>query len=116
MPRQWRRAAPATNQGATKEEITMRNLTRITCPALAFALVSTALFAGGPAYADDAMKTDAMKSTDTMKAGDAMKPADNMKADKMMKDCMDKAAMETDSMKKDEATKACDAMAPAKAN
>ena len=93
----------------------MRNLTRITFPALAFALASTALFAGGPAYSD-AMKTDAMKSTDTMKAGDAMKPADNMKADKMMKDCMDKAAMETDTMKKDEATKACDAMAPAKAN
>ncbi|RWM16701.1 MAG: hypothetical protein E5X53_21040 [Mesorhizobium sp.] len=69
---------------------------RPTLPALAFALCSTALFAGGIARAEDAMK-----------------PADPMAAEKM-KDCMDKAAMETDAMKKDEATKTCDAMETAK--
>ncbi|RWQ31011.1 MAG: hypothetical protein EOS20_30715 [Mesorhizobium sp.] len=85
----------------------MTNFTRLTLPALAFALCSTALLAGGIARAEDAMKpADAM-------ATDAMKPADPMAAEKM-KDCMDKAAMETDAMKKDEATKACDAMGMAK--
>ncbi|RWP74925.1 hypothetical protein [Mesorhizobium sp.] len=69
----------------------MTDFTRLTLPALAFALCSTALFAGGIARAEDAMK-----------------PANPMK------DCMDKAAMETDAMKKDEATKACDAMGMAK--
>ncbi|RWN50991.1 pentapeptide MXKDX repeat protein [Mesorhizobium sp.] len=96
----------------------MTNFTRLTLPVLAFALCSTALFAGGIARAEDAMKpadpmaTDAMKPADAM-ATDAMKPADPMAAEKM-KDCMDKAAMETDVMKKDEATKACDAMGMAK--
>ncbi|RWH69980.1 MAG: pentapeptide MXKDX repeat protein [Mesorhizobium sp.] len=93
----------------------MTNFTRLTLPALAFALCSTALFAGGIAHAEDAMKpmaTDAMKPADAM-ATDAMKPADPMAAEKM-KDCMNKAAMETDAMKKDEATKACDAMGMAK--
>ncbi len=109
----------------------MTKFNRLTLPALAFALCSTALFAGGIARADDAanamkpavdaMKpaTDAMKpATDAMKpvdpmATDAMKPVDPMAAEKM-KDCMDKAGMETDAMKKDEATKACDAMGMAK--
>lgn len=96
----------------------MTDFTRLTLPALAFALCSTALFAGGIARAEDAMKpadpmaTDAMKPADAM-AADAMKPADPMAAEKV-KDCMDKAAMETDAMKKDEATKACDAMGTAK--
>lgn len=86
----------------------MTNLTRLTLPALAFALCSTALFAGGTARAENAMATDAMKP-----ATDIMKPADPMAAEKM-KDCMDKAAMETNAMKKDEATKLCDAMGTAK--
>ncbi|RUU95315.1 hypothetical protein EOB36_32785 [Mesorhizobium sp. M6A.T.Cr.TU.017.01.1.1] len=85
----------------------MTDFTRLTLPVLAFALCSTALFAGGIARAEDAMKP-----ADPM-ATDAMKPADPMAAEKM-KDCMDKAAMETDAMKKDEATKACDAMGMAK--
>ncbi|UVC16212.1 hypothetical protein [Mesorhizobium onobrychidis] len=87
---------------------------RPTLPALAFALCSTALFAGGIARAEDAKKPADAMATDAMKpATDAMKPADPMAAEKM-KDCMDKAAMETDAMKKDEATKACDAMGTAK--
>ena len=90
----------------------MTNFSRLTLPALALALCSTALFAGGIARAED---TNAMKpAVDAMKpATDAMKPADPMAAEKM-KDCMDKAAMETDAMKKDEATKACNAMGMAK--
>lgn len=81
----------------------MKYISRSTIPALAFAIASTVLFAGAAAYADDAMKpADSMKT-------DAMKPADSMTAEKMMKECMDKAAMETDSMKKDQATKACEA-------
>ena len=110
----------------------MTHFSRLTLPALALALCSTALFAGGIARAEDAMKpansmaTDAMKpATDAMKpATDAMKPAGAMAtdamsanamkpADAMKKDCMDKAAMETDAMKKDEAIKACDAMGAA---
>ncbi|BCH13759.1 MULTISPECIES: hypothetical protein [unclassified Mesorhizobium] len=85
----------------------MTNFTRLTLPALAFALCSTALFAGGIARAEDAMKPANAMATD------AMKPADPMAAEKL-KDCMDKAAMETDAMKKDEATKTCDAMGTAK--
>ncbi|TIU23557.1 MAG: hypothetical protein E5W53_14505 [Mesorhizobium sp.] len=78
---------------------------RPTLPALAFALCSTALFAGGVARAEDAMKPADAMATDAMKpATDAMKPVDPMAAEKM-KDCMDKAAMETDAMKKDAATK-----------
>ncbi|MER9961269.1 hypothetical protein NKJ72_09940 [Mesorhizobium sp. M0045] len=118
--------------------MTNRLTNRPTLAALAFALCSTALFAGGAARAEDAMKpamaTNAMKpatgamkpATGAMKpATDAMKPAGAMAADAMattamkatdpMKaDCMNKAAAETDAMKKAEATKACDAMAPAK--
>ncbi|TIM30489.1 MAG: hypothetical protein E5Y63_11120 [Mesorhizobium sp.] len=86
----------------------MTAFTRLTLPALAFALCSTALFAGGIARAEDAMATNAMKP-----ATDAMKPADPMAAEKL-KDCMDKAVMETDAMKKDDATKTCDAMGTAK--
>lgn len=103
----------------------MTHFSRLTLPALAFALCSTALFAGGIARAEDAMKPANAMATDAMKpATDAMKPAGAMAtdamstnamkppmaADAMKKDCMDKAAMETDAMKKDEATKACDAM------
>jgi pentapeptide MXKDX repeat protein len=128
-----RPAASARHQ--PRQETIMTNFTRLTLPALAFALCSTALLASGVARAEDAMKpanamaTDAMKpATDAMKpATDAMKPAgamatDAMSAnamkpamatDAMKKDCMDKAAMETDAMKKDEATKACDAMGAA---
>ncbi|MER8975914.1 MULTISPECIES: hypothetical protein [unclassified Mesorhizobium] len=111
--------------------MTNRLTNRPTLAALAFALCSTAPFAGGAARAEDAMKpamaTNAMKpATGAMKpATDAMKPAGAMAADAMaptamkagdpMKaDCMAKAAAETDAMKKAEATKACDAMAPAK--
>ncbi|MER9895619.1 hypothetical protein NKJ40_26745 [Mesorhizobium sp. M0119] len=93
--------------------MTNRLTNRPTLAALAFALCSTALFAGGAARAEDAMKpamaTDAMKP-----ATDAMKPAGAMATTAMKADCMDKAAAETDAMKKAEATKACDAMAPAK--
>ncbi|RWB25169.1 hypothetical protein [Mesorhizobium sp.] len=86
---------------------------RLTLPALAFALCSTALFAGGVARAEDAMKPADAMATDAMKpATDAMKPADPMAAEKM-KDCIDKAAMETDAMKKDAATKTCNAMGTA---
>ncbi|MER9754126.1 hypothetical protein NKJ46_11860 [Mesorhizobium sp. M0166] len=92
--------------------MTNRLTNRPTLAALAFALCSTALFAGGAARAEDAMKpamaTNAMKPAGAM-ATTAMKATDPMKAD-----CMDKAAAETDAMKKAEATKACDAMAPAK--
>ncbi|PAQ05515.1 hypothetical protein [Mesorhizobium temperatum] len=90
----------------------MTNFTRLTLPVLAFALCSTALFAGGTTRAEDAMKPADPMATDAM-ATDAMKPADPMAAEKI-KDCMVKAAMETDVMKKDEATKACDAMGMAK--
>ncbi|RWM96606.1 MAG: hypothetical protein EOR84_13515 [Mesorhizobium sp.] len=92
----------------------MTNFTRLTLPALAFALCSTALVAGGTARAEDAMKPANAMATNAMKpATDAMKPADPMAAEKL-KDCMDKAAMKTDAMKKNEATKACDAMGTAK--
>ncbi|TIP26257.1 MAG: hypothetical protein E5X67_21085 [Mesorhizobium sp.] len=92
----------------------MTNFTRLTLPALAFALCSTALVAGGIARAEDAIKPANAMATNAMRpATDAMKPADPMAAEKL-KDCMDKAAMETDAMKKDEATKACDAMGTAK--
>ncbi|TIQ19149.1 MAG: hypothetical protein E5X51_22200 [Mesorhizobium sp.] len=92
----------------------MTTFTRLTLPALAFALCSTALFAGGIARAEDAMKPANAMATNAMKpATGAMKPADPMAAEKL-KDCMDKAAMETGAMKKDEATKACDAMGTAK--
>lgn len=74
--------------------------------AIGFALASIFLFAGGPAFAEDAMKP----ATDSM-ATDSMKPADPMAADAMKADCMAKAGMETDAMKKDEAMKACDDMA-----
>ncbi|MGX9179194.1 hypothetical protein [Mesorhizobium sp. BHbdii] len=87
---------------------------RLTLPALAFALCSTALFAGGVARAEDAMKPADAMATEAMKpATEAMKPADPMAAEKM-KDCMDKAAMETDVIKKDEATKTCNEMGTAK--
>ena len=83
----------------------MKLSTRLTVPALAFALASTVLLSGGVANAQDAMKPANQMSTD------AMKPADSMKADdKTMADCKEKAGMETDAMKKDEAMKACDAM------
>ncbi|RWK57409.1 hypothetical protein [Mesorhizobium sp.] len=92
----------------------MTNFTRLTLPALAFALCSPALVAGGIARAEDAMKPANAMATNAMKpATDAMKPADPMAAEKL-KDCMDKAAMETDAMKKDEAAKSCDAMGTAK--
>ncbi|MER9026779.1 hypothetical protein NKI01_30445 [Mesorhizobium sp. M0815] len=106
--------------------MTNRLTNRPTLAALAFALCSTALFAGGAARAEDAMKPANAMATNAMKpATDAMKPAGAMALDAMattamkagdpMKaDCMDKAAAETDAMKKAEATKACDAMAPAK--
>ncbi|RWD28418.1 hypothetical protein [Mesorhizobium sp.] len=87
---------------------------RPTLPALAFALCSTALFAGGIARAEDAMKPADAMATGAMKpATDAMKPVDPMAAEKM-KDCMDKAAMETDAMKMDAATKTCNEMGTAK--
>ncbi|WP_192178129.1 pentapeptide MXKDX repeat protein [Mesorhizobium amorphae] len=95
----------------------MTHFSRLTLPALAFALCSTALLASGIARAEDAMKpanamaTDAMKPATDAMSTNAMKPA--MATDAMKKDCMDKAAMETDAMKKDEATKACDAMGAA---
>jgi pentapeptide MXKDX repeat protein len=103
------------NSGAPPTlETIMTNLTRLTLPALAFALCSAALFAGGIARAENTMKPADAMATDAMKpATDAIKPADPMAAEKM-KDCMDKAAMETDAMKKDEATKTCDAMGTAK--
>ncbi|MER9250640.1 hypothetical protein NKI59_02315 [Mesorhizobium sp. M0598] len=92
---------------------------RPTLAALAFALGSTALFAGGAARAEDAMKpameTNAMKpATDAMKPAGAMATTAMKATDPMKADCMNKAAAETDAMKKAEATKACDAMAPAK--
>ncbi len=99
---------------ANPKEIIMTT-SRLTLPALALALCSTALFAGGIARADDA--TNAMKpaanamkpAADAMKpAADAMKPAtDAMKpADPMATNSMKPAA---DAMKP-----ATDAMAPAK--
>ena len=106
----------------------MTHFTRLTLPALALALCSTALFAGGIARAEDAMKpamaTDAMKpATDAMKpATDAMKPAtDAMKpVDPMATNAMKPAdPMATDAMKPATNTMkpamgATDAMAPAK--
>lgn len=84
-------------------------MTRTTRIALAFALCSAALTAGGIARADDAMKpaAEAMKSD----SGGMMKTDD-----KAIADCKEKAGMEADQMKKDEAMKTCDAMgmAPAK--
>src|SRR5687768_11015621 len=97
------------NPAYDPKETTMIN--RLTLPALALALCSTALFAGGAARAEDAMKPANAMATDAMKpAADAMKAADPMKAgDPMKADCM--AAAETNAMKKAEASKACDAMA-----
>ncbi|MER8386623.1 hypothetical protein NKG60_17960 [Mesorhizobium sp. M1428] len=99
--------------------MTNRLTNRPTLAALAFAPCSTALFAGGAARAEDAMKpamaTNAMKpATDAMKPADAMATTAMKATDPMTTDCMNKAAAETDAMKKAEATKACDAMAPAK--
>lgn len=69
----------------------MRNSLRaITFPAFAVALAAASALAGGPAWADDAMKADPMA-------------ADSMKAD-----CMAKAAAETDAMKKQDMTAECD--------
>ena len=91
----------------------MTTFTRLALPALAFALCSTALSAGGTARAEDAMKPANAMAANAMKpATDAMKPANPMV--EKLKGCMDKAAMETDAMKKDEATKTCDAMGTAK--
>ncbi|TIM10298.1 hypothetical protein [Mesorhizobium sp.] len=88
----------------------MTAFTRLTLPALALALCSTALFAGGIARAEDAMQPANAMATNAMKpATDAMKPADPMAVEKL-KDCMDKSVMETDAMKKDDATRTCDAM------
>ncbi|TIO34978.1 hypothetical protein [Mesorhizobium sp.] len=90
----------------------MTNFARLTLPALAFALCSTALFAG-IARAEDAMKpadpmaTDAMKPADAM-ATDAMKPVEPAEAMKPAD------AMATDAMKPADAMGATDAMAPAK--
>ncbi|MER9338387.1 hypothetical protein NKJ06_31285 [Mesorhizobium sp. M0293] len=67
---------------------------RLTLPALALALCSTALFAGGIARADDAANAmkpaaNAMKPADPMTtnamkpAADAMKPADPMATNAM---------------------------------
>ncbi|MCZ8543944.1 hypothetical protein OOJ09_07125 [Mesorhizobium qingshengii] len=96
----------------------MTVLSRLTLPALAFALCSTALFAGGIARADDA--TNAMKpanamATDAMKpATDAMKPADPM-ATSAMKPAADAMKPAADAMKPatDAMKPAADAMAPA---
>ncbi|TIP12191.1 hypothetical protein [Mesorhizobium sp.] len=91
----------------------MTNFARLTLPALAFALCSTALFAGGVARAEDAMKpadpmaTDAMKPADAM-ATDAMKPVEPAETMKPAD------AMATDAMKPADAMGATDAMAPAK--
>ncbi|TIS60031.1 hypothetical protein [Mesorhizobium sp.] len=96
----------------------MTNLTRLTLPALAFALCSTALFAGGIARAEDAMKpADAMGT-------EAMKPANAMATDAMSTNAMKPvaptdamkptSAMATDAMKPADAMGATDAMAPAK--
>ncbi|TKB79759.1 MAG: hypothetical protein E5W81_13635 [Mesorhizobium sp.] len=95
--------------------MTNRLTNRPTLAALAFALCSTVLFAGGAARAEDAMKpaTDAMKPAGAM-ASDAMATTAMKATDPMKADCMNKAAAETNAMKKAEATKACDAMAPAK--
>ena len=82
-------------------------LARLTLPALALALCSTALLAGGIARADDA--TNAMKpAANAMKpAADAMKPAAD--AMKPATDAMKPAdPMATNSMKP-----AADAMKPA---
>ncbi|MCV3206678.1 hypothetical protein OHD62_00945 [Mesorhizobium sp. YC-39] len=85
---------------------------RLTLPALAFALCSTALFAGTAARAEDAMKPADPMATEAMKpATDAMKPADPMATDAMKPktDAMKPAdPMATDAMKP------ADAMAPAK--
>ncbi|MES0031543.1 hypothetical protein [Mesorhizobium sp. M0040] len=99
--------------------MTNRLTNRPTLPALAFALCSTALFAGGAARAEDAMKPANAMATNAMKPAGAMAPdamaTTAMKAgDPMKADCMAKAAAETNAMKRAEATKACDAMAPAK--
>jgi hypothetical protein len=92
-------------QRPTLKETTMTNLSRLTLPALALAMCSTALLAGGVARADDtvnAMKpaVNAMKpATDAMKpAANAMKPTtDAMKpADPMASNAMKPA---TDAMK-----------------
>jgi len=103
---------PTTNPKPRRT--TMTTFSRLTLPALAFALCSTALFAGGIARADDA--TNAMKpAADAMKpATDAMKPADPMAtnamkpADNAMKPAADAMKPAADAMKP-----AADATAPA---
>jgi hypothetical protein len=102
--------APSTTN---PKETTMTIISRFTLPALALALCSTALFAGGIARADDA--TNAMKpAANAMKpAADAMKPAtDAMKpADPMATNSMKPAA---NAMKPADGMKpATDAMKPA---
>ncbi|MEI9412094.1 hypothetical protein [Mesorhizobium salmacidum] len=83
----------------------MTNFSRLTLPALALALCSTALFAGGIARADDAI--NAMKPNAMAPAADAMKPADPM-ATNAMKPAADAMKPATDAMKP-----ATDAMKPA---
>lgn len=90
---------------------------RLTLPALALALCSTALFAGTAARAEDAMKPADAMATEAMKpATDAMKPANAMAPDVMSTNAMKPA---TDAMKPvdpaaTDAMKPADAMAPAK--
>ncbi|CCV10288.1 hypothetical protein [Mesorhizobium sp. STM 4661] len=85
---------------------------RLTLPALAFALCSTALFTGAAARAEDAMKPADPMATDAMKpATDAMKPANAMAPDATGTNAM-KPATATDAMKPADAT-ATDAMMPA---
>ncbi|ESY63009.1 hypothetical protein X742_31055 [Mesorhizobium sp. LNHC232B00] len=112
---------PGRQSASPPKETTMTVLSRLTLPALALALCSTALLAGGIARADDA--TNAMKpaanamkpAADAMKpATDAMKPADPMAtnamkpADNAMKPAADAMKPAADAMKP-----AADAMAPA---
>jgi len=76
--------------------------------AIALMLVSGAAVMSGPAFADDAMKSDAGGMT---KSDDGMMKTGAMKTDSgATAECKEKAGMETDQMKKDEAMKACDAM------
>jgi pentapeptide MXKDX repeat protein len=69
----------------------MTNFARLTLPALAFALCSTALFAGDAARAEDAMKPANAMATNAMKpATDAMKPANAMAPDAMSTNAMNR--------------------------
>ena len=94
----------------------MTKTSRLTLAALAFAM-STALFAGGMARAEDAMKPADPMAVNAMKpAANAMKPANAMATDAMKPatDAMKPAdPMASNAMKPATATGATDAMAPA---